>query len=43
MAAATRLGRVEWAITALQQLLGDPDAHLDEHMKKALDIRLRLG
>jgi hypothetical protein len=41
MAAARRLGRAEWARTALQQMLAAPEEHLDDHMKKAIEIRLR--
>jgi len=41
MAAARRLGRIPWARTSLQQMLAAPEEHLDEHMKKAIDTRLR--
>lgn len=41
MAAATRLGRAEWARTALEHLLSDPGRCIDPDMKKALEMRLR--
>lgn len=40
MAAAARQGRIPWARTELEHLLAAPDAHVDEDMKSAIEIRL---